>query len=165
MVSAFRLLVLGLFWLLAPACVLAQDAPPQLRGRTLDGRDFDLARLRGRVVMVVLWRTDCAVCLDKMPELRANALGWKAAPFDLLLVNLDAASTDAQTYDRLRRLAAAAEGPLYSFWRGDVEMPEAWRTPSRVPTTLVIDRDGRVAARHAGRVPAEAWDKVADLLP
>ncbi len=165
MTSARRLIFLGLFWIFAPATVLAQDTLPQLRGHTLDGRNFDLARQRGRVVMVVLWRTDCAVCLDKMPELRANALGWKAAPFDLLLVNLDPTSTDVQTYDRLRRLAAAADGPLLSFWRGDVEMPEAWRTPGRVPTTLVIDRDGRVAARHAGRVPAEAWDKVADLLP
>ena len=84
---------------LLPATASAQAAAGAalaLQGRTLDGQAFDLARLRGRVVMLMMWRTDCAVCLDKMPELRANAQGWKGKPFDLVLVNLDARSGDAE---------------------------------------------------------------------
>ena len=166
--AALRLLCSSLsllFFLLAPASTQAQDAAPVLRGQTLDGREFDLARQRGRVVLVLLWRTDCAVCLDKMPELRANALGWKGKPFDLVLVNLDPRSTDVQTYDRLRRQTSGADVAVHSLWRGDAELPAAWRDAARLPTTLVIDRQGRVSARYEGRVPPEAWDQVADLLP
>ena len=51
-------------------------------------------RLRGQVVLVFYWSTDCAVCRDKMPELRANLAGWQAATFTLLGVNMDDRSSD-----------------------------------------------------------------------
>ena len=153
------------WWVAALLCQAATAQTPQFSGKTLDDRAFTLAAQRGRVVMVVLWRTDCAVCLSKMPELRANAQGWKGKPFDLVTVSLDAKSADTESYDRARRQVAAAEGPVWSFWQGQTQMPDDWRRATRVPVTLVIDREGRIAARHEGRVPAEVWDSVADLLP
>ena len=147
------------------AAAAARPAAPPFAGTTFDGHYYDLARQRGRVVMVVLWRTDCAVCLNKMPELRANALGWKAAPFDLVLINLDNLETDAGTYDMARRQVAGDKGPLLSFWHGHGRVPEAWRSVQRLPRTLIIDREGRIAASHEGRFAAEAWNQVADLLP
>lgn len=143
----------------------APRATDMLRGKTLDGRPFDLAAQRGRVVMVVLWRTDCGVCLSKMSELRANALGWKGKPFDLVTLSLDPQRADSESYDRTRRLVAAAEGPVWSFWRGDVQWTAAWAAGARLPVTLVFDGEGVLKERHEGRVPAEVWDSVADLLP
>jgi hypothetical protein len=105
------------------------------------------------------------VCLDKMPELRANARGWKGKPFDLVTVNMDAGSADVTHYDRLRRQTANADDMLYALWHGDATLAPAWRSAGRLPLTLVIDLEGRVAARHEGRIPAQAWDAVADLLP
>lgn len=156
---------------LSPAA--AQPLPPTasarpadtLRGRALDGRSYDLVARRGRVVMVVLWRTDCGVCLSKMPELRANALGWKDKPFDLVTLSVDPQRTDTESYDRTRRLVAAAEGPVWSFWQGDVQWSSAWLAGARLPVTLIFDREGVLQARHEGRVPADVWDNVADLLP
>ena len=115
--------------------------------------------------VVVLWRTDCAVYLSKLPELRANAQGWKQEPSEPLLLNVDRQRDDALAYDRLRRDLSATSGPLISVWLGDVSLPPAWKTSGRLPVTLVIDLQGRVAARHEGRVPAEVWDQVAHLLP
>lgn len=152
-------------WLAALWCQAALAQTPTFSGTTLEGQPFNLDAQRGRVVLVLLWRTDCAVCLSKMPELRANALGWKGKPFDLVTVSLDARSADTESYDRTRRQVAAAEGPVWSFWQGQTQMPDDWRKAGRVPVTLVIDREGRIAARHEGRVPAEVWDSVADLLP
>ena len=160
-----RALVLSTLMVLSCLQTQAQELSPAFTGTSLEGKAFSLAQQRGRVVMVVLWRTDCAVCLSKMPELRANALGWKGKPFDLVTVSLDARSADTEHYDRTRRQVAAAAGPVWSFWQGQVQMSEDWRRPSRLPVTLVIDREGRVAARHEGRVPVDVWDSVADLLP
>ena len=144
---------------------LAPAPEARLRGPTLDGRNYDLATQRGRVVMVVLWRTDCAVCLNKMPELRANALGWKGKPFDLVTLNVDPRRADADTYDRARRLVASGAGPVWSFWQGDVQWPAAWAAGARLPVTLVFDTQGVLKARHEGRVPPDVWDEVAELLP
>jgi thiol-disulfide isomerase/thioredoxin len=169
---------LGASWLMALAPAMAQGpvflptavpaaigVPANLSGTSLEGKTFDLAAQRGRVVMVVLWRTDCAICLSKMPELRANALGWRNKPFDLVTLSLDAQRADAQAYDSVRRLVAGAEGPLWSFWHGDVVWSAAWAARSRLPVTLVFDENGLLKARHEGRVPADLWDALADLLP
>lgn len=163
--AALRLLCSVLVCACAACPALAQQPAPLLQGRSLDGRSYDLAHQRGRVVMVVLWRSDCRVCLDKLPELRANAQGWKSAPFDLLLVNLDPDVEDAAIYDRLRRQVAGREDSVHGFWRGHLQFPAAWAATARLPHTLVIDREGRIAGSHVGRVPAEAWNQVADLLP
>jgi hypothetical protein len=54
---------------------------------------------------------------------------------------------------------------VYSFWQGQVQLPAAWRSADRMPHTLIIDGRGTIVARHQGRVPPEAWNQVADLLP
>ena len=141
------------------------DVAPPFTGATVDGQRYDLAARRGRVVMVVLWRSDCPVCMDKLPELRANAQGWKAAPFDLVLLNLDTNSVDVEHYERVRRVVAPGEQSVFSFWQGQVQQAAAWRSGERLPYTLIIDRQGAVVARYQGRIPPAAWNQVADLLP
>lgn len=154
-----------------PAKPASSPQPPGLAsnsthgGTALDGRPFQLRAGDGRVRVLMFWRTDCAVCLSKMPELRANAEGWRKQPFDLVLINTDPRREDAIAYDRLRRDLTAGQGPLVSAWAGDVRLPAAWQGSGRLPLTLVVDREGRVVARHEGRVPPELWDQVADLLP
>jgi peroxiredoxin len=154
--------LLGLLLTLSGA---ARAQAPALAGTTLDGRSFQLEQRRGRVVLVVLWKSDCAVCLSKLPELRANAQGWKHAPFDLVLVNLDAAAADAQSYERARHTVAADERGIYSLWQGQVQLPAAWRSGDKLPRSFVFDRTGKLAYSHEGRIPAEVWNQVADLLP
>ncbi|OYT87226.1 MAG: redoxin [Burkholderiales bacterium PBB6] len=162
------LLLIAIATATAPATIAHAAEPvaaPTFAGTTLEGQRYDLGARRGRVVMAVLWRSDCPVCIDKLPELRANAQGWKTAPLDLVLINLDTSKSDAQTYERLRRQVAPGEQSVYSFWQGEVQLPAAWRTADRLPHTLIIDRDGKVAATFQGRIPPGAWNQVADLLP
>lgn len=160
-----RLLLTALMLVATFASGAEPTVAPNFAGASRDGQRYELAARRGRVVMVVLWRSDCPVCMDKLHELRANAQGWKAAPFDLVLVNLDVSPADAQSYERVRRVVAPGEQSVFSFWHGQVQLPAAWRTGDRMPYTLIIDREGAVAARHQGRIPLTAWNQMADLLP
>lgn len=144
----------------------AQRLPaPAFAGRTVDGGSFELQAQRGRVVMVVMWKTECPVCIEKLPELRANAMGWKNAPFDLVLVSLDATPADAEAYERTRRLVEPQGAKIVPMWHGSAKLPPAWAQPGRLPRTVLVDREGRVAFTHEGRVPPELWNEVADLLP
>ena len=164
--TAVRTLALSLLLGWAAAANAQTAAPFELTGPSLDGKATSLAALRGKVVMLVYWRTDCAVCRDKMPELRANAQGWRGRPFELLLVNADRQRADLLAYDQTVAALLPAEQRFTTLWRGDPSYRDSLAAlPARWPLTLVIDPRGHVAARFEGRIPAEAWDRIADLLP
>ena len=148
----------------------AQGPAPQvfsLQGQAANGQAFDLARQRGRVVMLVYWDTGCAVCRSKLPELRRNLLGWKDKAFDLVTISLDRREADWRQYEQLQTATqseAAQRG--VALWAGAPGFRHSLADkPARLPLTLVIDTDGRVRQRYEGRVAPEAWDLVAELLP
>ncbi len=150
----------------APGAVAQTGAPQELRGTALDGRTVSLAALRGKVVVLFYWRTDCAVCRDKMPELRANAQGWRGKPFEMVLVSVDRQRADFVAYQQTVAATLPPEQRFVNLWRGDPGYSDSLAAlPARLPLTLVLDTQGRVAARFEGRIPAEAWDKIADLMP
>ena len=172
---------LALTGLLALACSLgmafnavAQSTTPAAAGSTAiangnrlqlpavyaNGQRFSTQALDGTVTVAFFWNTDCAVCRDSLPELRANLNGWKNKPFSLLLVNLDRKASDWQTYEKLvGQTQMNAKGLL------SVRMEEELPAGTRLPLTLLIDSKGRVLQRFEGRLAPEVWDGVADLLP
>ena len=136
----------------------------ELAGRTLDGRAFDLRALRGRVVLVVAWSTDCAVCRDKMPELRSNAAGWRDQPFSLVLLSMDRRRQDAADYEAILARTLAPGQRLTSMWIGDMVTATGLSRRDPRPATWLLDRQGRVVQQWTGRIAPEAWDQIADLL-
>jgi peroxiredoxin len=137
---------------------VANPQPLVLQATTLANAPFDLTRLKGKVVMVFYWSTGCSVCLSHLPELRANLGGWRTKPFELLTVNVDANMAQWRTYEQI---AAQTQSPLSrptALWAGK-------GAAQKLPLTLVLDTQGRVVARHEGRIAPEAWDEVAELLP
>ncbi len=148
--------------------LLPLPALAQLQGRSADGRAFDLAAQRGRVVMVHYWASDCAPCRTQLPELRANLRGWKHKPFELVSVSLDAREADWRQFEQLQATTqpdAAMRG--VSLWRAAKDTRDALlkARPAKLPLTLVLNAQGEVVQRYEGRVPPEAWDAVAELLP
>lgn len=141
----------------------AQSA--RLNGNTLDGQRFSLEALRGKVVMLFFWNTDCTPCIQKMPELRANAMGWRSKPFELVLISTDRDRAAALGYLQTLNQIEKNGPPMPALWTGDLSYGAPLTAPASVPLTLVIDAKGNVVARHAGRIAPEAWDDVAGLLP
>lgn len=143
---------------------VSASAPPVLQGRTLSGQPFSLAAMRGKVTLVVFWSTDCAVCRDKMPELRANAQGWRGQPFQLVTVSLDRKLKDVADYEQLVRTVVNSNERLLALWAGDASYRFSLPRPVHLPATYLLDKSGRVVAQYDGRIPPEAWDRIADLL-
>jgi thiol-disulfide isomerase/thioredoxin len=160
------LLALGLTLAIAPFPALALQAGdmPAIQGRTLAGAPFDLAALRGKVVLVLFWSTDCAVCRDKMPELRVNAQGWHGKPFELVSISFDRREQDAQDYEKLVTTLVPANHRFVSLWAGNPAYKGNAVRPTQLPTAWLLDKSGKLVESYTGRIPAEAWDKIADLL-
>ena len=149
-----------------PLALTLATAPQwaELAGRTLDGRTFDLRALRGRVVLVVAWSTDSAVCRDKMPELRSNAAGWRDQPFSLVLLSMDRRRQDAADYEAILARTLAPGQRLTSMWICDMVTATGLSRREPLPATWLLDRQGRVVQQWTGRIAPEAWDQIADLL-
>ena len=160
------LLSLGLLLSLAPSASPAQtpgDAPA-ISGRTLSAEPFDLATLRGKVVLVLFWSTECPVCLDKMPELRANAQGWRGKPFELVSVSFDRRERDAADYEKLVGTLVPTTQRFPTLWASHPAYKSSAVRPAHLPTTWLIDKAGKLVETYSGRIPPEAWDRIAELL-
>lgn len=160
--------ILIAFMLLAVApwaSVHAQaPATPVVEGRTFDGKPFRLASLKGKVVLVMFWTTDCAVCRDKMPELRQNYEGWKGKPFEMVLVSADRKLSDVEDYEKIISRMVPLKQRFVQLWSGEPGYRDSFGLQAQLPSTFVIDKSGKVVERYQGRIPAEAWDKIAELL-
>ena len=132
--------------------LLAPDdrvSAPDLEGQTLDGAIFRLADYRGKVVVLNVWASWCAPCRAEAPVLEAAwvDLQDKGVQF----VGLDTRDTIAaaqafvDNYGITYPNVVDTDGQLQLLF-GDSLPPQA------IPSTLVIDPQGRVAGRILGRV-------------
>lgn len=137
---------------------------PTLEGTNADGQRFKLADQRNRVVLVFYWSTGCAVCRDKMRELRANLMGWSSQAFTLIGVNMDAKRAEWIEYERLVAQTVPAAQRFPSVWAGDADFRDTMGRPEQLPGACLIDKTGKLVEKYRGRIPAEAWDRIAELL-
>ncbi len=139
-------------------------ATPQIEGKTVEGKPFGLASLKGKVVLVLYWSTGCAVCRDKMPELRTNYEGWAGKPFELVAVNTDARMKDMLDYENIISRTVPTRQRFVQLWAGDSSYRDNLGPHAQLPAGYLIDKSGKIVERYVGRIPPEAWDRIADLL-
>ncbi len=151
MSPSLRSLVSSLFALLlaaaVPSAAAAPLAPtsqaPDFTLRTLDGQKLRLGEQRGRVVLVNFWATWCGPCRQEMPHLNKLYEKYKSSGFVLLGVNVD---------DDTRQAAGVADKLGVKF----PVLPDADKRVSKqydlsaMPSTVLIDRDGKVRYLHRG---------------
>lgn len=150
--------------MLLRAQTAANVAPATLAGATLEGRPYDMKAEQGKVVLVFFWSTDCAVCRDKMPELRLNYEAWRSKGFQLIAVSLDKSLAAVQDYQGIldRMVPAAQRFP--SLWRGAATHRDSFGPMLQTPTTFVLDRKHEVVKEIRGRIAPSLWDDVAELV-
>lgn len=169
-VLCLRLSIL-LLGLSLPGWASAQDSrtpglpqTPRLSGPTFEGGTFDLASLRGKVVLIVFWSTGCAVCRDKMGELRANYEGWRGQPFEMVLVSQDRRFQDVQAYEQILAQTVPRAQRFPQLWSGQPGYGDSFGAKPLLPATFLINKQGQVEKSYIGRIPPEAWDDIAELL-
>ncbi len=148
----------------AAAATPAMLMLPQIEGKTIDGSPFKLSSLKGKVVLVMFWSTGCAVCRDKMPELRSNYEGWMGKPFELVAISTDARVQDLLDYERIISRTVPIKQRFVQLWTGESAYKDNVGKHAQLPSAYLIDKTGKIVERYTGRIPAEAWDKIADLL-
>ena len=151
-------------WAQAQDMRAANPTAPRLAGLTFEGQPFDLASLRGKVVLIVFWSTSCAVCRDKMGELRANYEGWRGQPFEMVLVSQDRRFQDVQAYEQILAQTVPRAQRFPQLWSGQPAYADSFGAKPMLPATFLINKKGLVEKSYICRIPPEAWDDIAELL-
>lgn len=126
--------------------------PIDLTGEGLDGEPMDLADLRGGVAVVNVWYSTCPPCRAEQPEL-TSAAERAADQAEFVGINI-------REYDTAMGLAynRTFDVPYPSFYSPDGEDLLAFSgtlAPNSIPSTVVLDAEGRVAASVIGPLPSE----------
>jgi peroxiredoxin len=145
--SPFARALLGLALAVCAVAPAPAAAPsglaPDFTLRSSDGRNLRLQEQRGQVVMLNFWATWCTPCRQEMPHLNRLHDKYGASGFTLLAVNVDD--------DRAKALGLAAKlGLKFSVLLDADKSVSRLYDLSAMPSTVLIDRDGRVRHVHRG---------------
>jgi thiol-disulfide isomerase/thioredoxin len=141
--------------------VLASDAAVAAVAATVRrSPELSLADLRGRVVIVNFWASWCGPCRIEQPDLNAV---WALLPADeVVLIGVNIEDTEANAMAHLREF----EVPYLSLY--DPVNALAGRFEGigarTIPSTVFLDREGRVAARLLGLTGLGEIVGLADVL-
>jgi thiol-disulfide isomerase/thioredoxin len=114
----------------------------------LDGRPVSTAALRGKVVLVNFWATWCPPCREEIPDL----IALQAKHQDTL--QIIGVAQDSGSIEEVRKFAAE-RGMNYPTVLSTPEIERLFPGVSALPTTFVLDRDGKLAQKHVGMLNAE----------
>ncbi|KRE42359.1 TlpA family protein disulfide reductase [Knoellia sp. Soil729] len=125
--------------------------PVTLEGTTLDGRQWSSASERGKQVVVVnLWGSWCPPCIEEVPALEKVWTDVQAQKKPVQFMGIDFRE-DAQrgaAFVRTQKMTY----PSLSDESGVLILAFGRQAPTSPPSTLILDREGRVAARANGAV-------------
>ena len=132
---------------------LPKDLPPlkDLQFVDADGRERTIADFRGKVLLLNIWATWCAPCRLEMPSLDRLQAKLGGPEFQVIALSMDAGGLP----DVMRFYARLGLRHLAIFVDPSGRTMPGLRI-SGLPTTLLIDRNGREIGRTAA--PAD-WDQ------
>ena len=131
---------------------LARNPPlvPLVAVRTLDGAMLSSADWRGKVTIVNFWATWCGPCREETPDFLALERHY---PDHVRIIGLSV-DEDAAAVRRW----VAANGIDYPVAMAGPELQQRFGGIDAVPTSFVLDPDGRIVQEHVGLYPALVYD-------
>lgn len=121
-------------------------AAPHLQGTTLDGKPFDSASLAGQVIVYNVWGSWCAPCRKEASDLQAAA---QATAGKASFVGINTRDTGTAQGQAFARQFGVTYPSLYDP-DGTTLLQFPALPPSAIPSTVVVDAHGKIAARILG---------------
>jgi thiol-disulfide isomerase/thioredoxin len=126
-----------------------RDRVPTVSGPSLDGGTLSTADYDGRVLVLNVWGSWCAPCRKEAPALQAASAATADVAQFVGIATKDTDPAQAQAFVRANKITYPSifdpTGATLLTFAGTLP-------PSAIPSTLVVDREGRLAARVLGPI-------------
>ena len=133
-----------------------RKAAPDFNLKDVDGKSVKLSDYRGKVVLLNFWATWCGPCKIEIPWFMDFEQKYKDKNFAVLGVSLDEDGWDSvKPYLTEKKIN-------YRVMIGTEQVAQLYGDVDSLPTTFMIDQQGRVAAVHVGLVSKS--DYLHDIL-
>ncbi len=116
---------------------LQKTVAPNASFTTLEGKTFDMASLKGKVVLVSFWATDCKSCVEEMPDLIQTYQTYADRGFELIAV--------AMPYDppaQVLNFTKQKNLPFPVMHDSYAEISQQFGGVNGTPTAYLYDREG-----------------------
>jgi peroxiredoxin len=118
---------------------------PAVEFTSLEGKKVALQSLRDKVVLVNFWATDCPGCVVEMPQLMQTYKKYQSRGLEVYAV--------AMSYDPPNYVMAYAKNNALPFpvaLDPQGQLAKAFKGVQLIPTTFVIDKQGRIIQQTVG---------------
>ncbi|MEP6741237.1 MAG: cytochrome c biogenesis protein/redoxin [bacterium] len=127
------------------------EPAPEVQFQTLTGQPFTLGQLRGKVVLLNFWATWCIPCREEIPVLNAMQHELDGQGLKVIGASLEDTAESVKEYQKDVR-----KFEYQVLVGGDDAKKKFGGTP--LPTTYLIDRDGRIRQKIVGARDREGWE-------
>ncbi len=135
--AIWKVLASALVLLALTSSAGAQSAPDFALKDVRSGQEYTLSQFKGQVVLLNFFTFLCKPCKEEMPYLNQIDREFKGRGFQTIGIGL------ASTPEELRSLAQQL-GLDYPVLAGTDEVSQAYGKVEFVPTTFIIDRQGKI---------------------
>ena len=124
-------------------------SPPRLQVQTLQGKDFALQQLKGKIILLNFWASWCRPCYEEFPEL-ITAVHWGRGEIHLVAVSVDSSKQDIENF-----LKQLGEKPMFNHshihivWDPEYKIAKQFHV-LRFPETFVLDRNSDIVKKYTG---------------
>ncbi|UXY36416.1 TlpA family protein disulfide reductase [Streptomyces albidocamelliae] len=121
-------------------------AAPDLSGKTIDGRTVDVADYKGKVVVLNVWGSWCGPCREEAKYFAKVSKDYSGKGVQFVGINTrDTSTTPAVAFEKEHGIGYPS---LYDpTGRLMLRFKKGTLNPQLIPSTLILDRDGKIAAR------------------
>jgi peroxiredoxin len=120
---------------------------PNVTFITIEGKEISMTDLKGKVVLVNFWSTDCSSCVKEMPELVNTYNAYKARGFELIAVAMPN-DPPAQVLNYAMQKAL----PFPVMHDGFSQITNKFGGVNLTPTTYIFDGQGRQLQYSVGEL-------------
>ncbi|MEO6996438.1 MAG: redoxin family protein [Lacunisphaera sp.] len=133
---------------------LVNQIEPAWKLTDLNGHAVGSAELKGKVVVLDFWATWCVPCIGEIPGY--IELQKKYGSQGLVIVGV---SVDTKKPDYVNKFVHA-KGMNYTVAMADDSIGDAFGGLDAIPTTFLINREGRIVNRKVGAMPKDEYEKL-----
>ena len=153
-VAALAAALLATAW---PAAATDGAVPaPAFSLESRAGGQVSLAALRGQVVMINFWASWCGPCRQEFPALDQIYAKYKPMGFTLVAINVESEKADAEKF------LGATPVSFPVLFDPDNAVSGKYGV-SAMPTTILVDRQGRVRWQHRAYKPGDEAEYIEQI--